>query len=206
MRNLVTCAIRKKKRISFSFHCERERVHLMTKVDLHFIFIFCSRQDLIKTNQKYDCHSSKLTNVIPWLTFVFACLQIVKEFIQVIYQRLRYLKEASNWLEFILFITTILFMLPFLLCQTGTKVTTDLDTLTWSSAAVAILIGWLNFLIYLKHIPFFGLHVTMLEEVFKSLLNVFIIFVILVIAFALSFFSLVNVQESFQDPGMVYLF
>ena len=58
-------------------------------------------------------------SIVPWLTLGVACFQIVKELIQALYLGKKYLKDIVNWFEFILYGSTFLFMLPFILCQVG---------------------------------------------------------------------------------------
>lgn len=150
------------------------------------------------------CHSSKgstnFTRIVPWLTLGVACFQILKEFVQALYFRRKYLKDPVNWFEFCLYLSTFLFMLPFILCQTENDVDEKkLDALKWQSGAISILFAWFNLLLYLKRFPFFGLYVLMFTEVLSTLLNVLCVFSILIVGFALSFYSLFKIPEGTFD-------
>lgn len=88
------------------------------------------------------------------------------------------------------------------MCQLGTSTTNQsIIELKWTAGAVSILFAWFNLLLYLKRFPYFGLYVVMFVEVFRTLINVLIVFSILIIAFALSFYCLLNVQPGFRMPG-----
>jgi len=142
------------------------------------------------------------SSIVPWLTIGLAGLQILKEAVQLIYYGRKYLKDVENIFEFCLYLSTFLFVLPFIMCQLGTSTTNQtIIELKWTAGAISILFAWFNLLLYLKRFPYFGLYVVMFVEVFRTLINVLIVFSILIIAFALSFYSLLNVQPAFRMPG-----
>ena len=76
-----------------------------------------------------------------------------------------------------------------------------LEDIKWNAGAISILLAWGNLLLYLKRFPFFGIHVVMFVEVLKTVLSVLVVFAILFIAFALSFFVLLDGQDAFKHVG-----
>ena len=94
-------------------------------MEIHFhaySFLFNSDQDLKERNITVGvCDNSNpdklFVSVVPWLTLGVACFQIFKEFIQGVYLGKKYLTDIVNWFEFLLYGSTICFMLPFILCQ-----------------------------------------------------------------------------------------
>lgn len=166
-------------------------------------FLFAHRyQDLKEKNATLNvCHKDgQFTKIVPWLTIGVCCLQIFKEFCQALHFRWKYLKDPVNWFEFTLYMSSLLFMLPFILCQVGGDVDeVMLYNLKWQAGAVSILFAWFNLLLYLKRFPFFGLYVLMFTEVLSTLLNVLCVFSILVVGFALSFYSLFKIPEQTFD-------
>jgi len=150
---------------------------------------FCGRQDRVK-NQIF-------VSVVPWLTIGVACFQIIKECIQAIFLRKKYLVDFENWFEFILYGSTFLFMVPFIMCQVGGYSDEQyLHDLKWIAGAISILFAWFNFVLYLKRAPFFGIYVLMFTEVLRTLVTVLAVFSILIIGFGLSFYSLLKVPDN----------
>lgn len=134
------------------------------------------------------------------MTIGLACFQILKEFVQAVYLGRRYLKDIVNWFEFALYLSTFLFMLPFILCQISSDVDHQLlKDLKWQAGAISILFAWCNLLLYLKRVPYFGLYVLMFTEVLRTLFNVLCVFSILLIGFALAFYSLFKVPDQTFD-------
>ena len=148
--------------------------------------------------------------VVPWLTLLLAFVQIVKEVIQMIYLRLRYFKDPVNYLEMLLYVTTFLFMMPFIiqnvddffengsLIENKLEEYADLENIKWQAGSISILAAWLNLLLYLKRFPTFGLYVVMFVEVLKTLLMVISVFSVALIAFSLSFYVLLGEQKAFE--------
>ena len=137
-----------------------------------------------------------------------AVFQMGKEFFEMILLRLRYFKKWVNYLEIILYGSTILFLIPLLNEKLGKWDEAEEvigDELKWSAASVSILFAWLNLLLYMKRFPFFGLYVVMFVEVLKTLLSVITVFIVFIIAFALSFFVLLDKLEAFKYPGRAIL-
>ena len=62
---------------------------------------------------------STFIQIVPWITIAFVVLHLLKEMVQIAVRRGRYFKEFVNVLEIALYISTFLFLLPFLMCYTG---------------------------------------------------------------------------------------
>lgn len=147
---------------------------------------------------------STFAKVGPWFLLLMSLFHVGKEILQIRYLGLHYFKEAVNYLEIVLYASTILFILPFLaelLDDSIDEQTNPWKDMKWNAGAIAVLLGWSNLLLYLKRFPFFGLYVVMFVEVFKSLISVLPLFSIFIIGFALSFYVLLDGETAFKHVG-----
>ncbi|XP_033126136.1 transient receptor potential cation channel subfamily A member 1-like [Anneissia japonica] len=119
---------------------------------------------------------------------VFAAVNMVKEIIQMSYQREKYFREATNAIEWILYISSMIFVAPFLVHNSSHY--------QWSCGAVAIFLAWFNFLLYLQRFDIFGIYVVMFLEILKTLIQVLLVFSILIIAFGLALYILLSEEEN----------
>ena len=138
--------------------------------------------------------STAFSRVIPFLTVIICAFNIVKELFQVMIQRGRYFLKGNNYLEWTLYISTMVFMLDFLI---------DKDAITfnqkWNAGAISVFLTWINLLLFLTRFPYFGVYVEMFVEVFGTVLRVLIVFGIFIVAFSLSFFSLLRELPTFHS-------
>ncbi|XP_026998616.2 transient receptor potential cation channel subfamily A member 1a isoform X2 [Tachysurus fulvidraco] len=135
--------------------------------------------------------------------FITTCMFLVlamnlyavgKEVVQMCQQRLKYLQDMSNVLDWAATICSLLFVTPLLL---NVK-----KTWHWQAGALASLISWVNLLLYLQRFQRFGIYVVMFREICRTLLSIIVIFVYLILAFALAFYALMIKQKHF---GRVFL-
>ena len=107
---------------------------------------------------------------VPLMIFVLALLHICKEFTQIYMQRWNYFKDLSNYLDWALYISAALFMIPY--------VTTpgDLDTLfesmddprlLWIIGIVVIFVCYINMMLFLRIYRLFGTYIAMYVAVTK---------------------------------------
>jgi len=162
---------------------------------------------LIINNRFAKVNSEELSTfakVGPWFLLLLCMLHIGKEIIQLRFLGIDYFKEATNYLEIVLYLSTILFIVPFLaetLTDSIDEASEPWKRIKWNAGAVAILLAWSNLLLYLKRFPFFGLYVVMFVEVCKSLVSVLPLFSIFIIGFGLSFYVLMDGEDAFKHIG-----
>ena len=147
---------------------------------------------------------SAFTKSVPYVVLIFAILHICKEFFQIYIQRWKYFKVFSNYLDWILYTSTTIFMAPYV---------TPLDVLDerfssmkdprdiWILGAVAIFVCHINMMLFLRRYRLFGTYISMYLEVTKTVFQVMAVFVYLIVAFALVFFILFKEQVS----GIIYI-
>ena len=156
-----------------------------------FTFTFSTVENdtdvLLEVNpSEYETDSSFAVSVFI-ICLVFVVLHVCKEFFHIYMQRWRYFKDTSNYLRWI-----------FYLSITGTTgiwpVTYAEPRDYWISWVVAIFMCYTNMILFLKRYRLFGTYISMFTEVIKTIVQVMVVFVFLVLGFALVFYILFKEQ------------
>ncbi|XP_058032168.1 transient receptor potential cation channel subfamily A member 1 [Ahaetulla prasina] len=140
----------------------------------------------------FDNKDSNFIKVCMSLVFIMSLFGICKEIIQLFQQKLNYLLDYSNLLDWTIYTTSIIFvsslfvMLPI--------------RLQWDCGAIAILLAWTNFLLYLQRFENYGIYIVMFWEILRTLIRIVIVFFFLMLAFGLSFYVLLGSQQTYGTP------
>nr|BCR37383.1 transient receptor potential cation channel subfamily A member 1 isoform 277V [Buergeria buergeri] len=135
--------------------------------------------------------------------FTRACMGIImfvsifgifKEIIQMGQQKLGYLMDGSNIIDWTIHISSIMFVSS--LCTNPLFV----SSWQWQAGAVAVFASWVNFLIYLQRFETCGIYIVMFWEILRTLVRIVVLFFFLILAFGLSFFVLLYPQTPFSNP------
>uniref|UniRef100_A0A8C8LUI9 Ion transport domain-containing protein n=1 Tax=Oncorhynchus tshawytscha TaxID=74940 RepID=A0A8C8LUI9_ONCTS len=95
----------------------------------------------------------------------------------------KYFYDVTNALDWGAAISSLLFVIPLLM---------DLkDTWHWEAGVVAVLLSWINFLLYFQRFERVGIYVVMFLEIAKTLISIIVLFFFLLLAFALAFYALI---------------
>ena len=137
--------------------------------------------------------SQVFTTAIPALTVAICSVNILKEIIQMIIQKRRYFTLLNNYLEWTLYISTLVFMLDFLIAEN-----TITFTQKWNAGSISVFLTWINLLLFLTRFPYFGVYVEMFVEVFATVIRVLLVFGIFIVAFSLSFYALLRELPTFS--------
>ena len=134
---------------------------------------------------------------IPFLILTFSLLRTCKELLQIYVQRWNYFKDLSNYLNWTLYITTALFMVPYV---TNPDVLNEFFASTkdsqvlWNIGVIAIFVCYTNMMLFLRRYRLFGTYISMYIEVTKTVFQVMIVFIFLVLGFAFAFYVLFKEQ------------
>lgn len=134
---------------------------------------------------------------VLYVALVFAFAHILKEIFQLFVQRRRYFRDISNITEWALYVTTLCFMMPYMLSNEQLEeVFGSLKNPRnlWIFGIVSIFLCYVNAILFLRRFQPFGIYVSMFLEVFKTVARVFLVFFIFIIAFAVVFFVLFKEQ------------
>nr|XP_056710881.1 transient receptor potential cation channel subfamily A member 1 [Euleptes europaea] len=149
------------------------------------------------TNQPgpFDNKNSYFIKVCMCLVFIMSVLGICKEIIQLFQQKLRYLLDYSNLLDWTIHSTSIIFV-------SSLFIKIDQAALQWECGAIAIFLSWMNFLLYLQRFENYGIYVVMFWEILRTLLRIAVVFFFLILAFGLSFHVLLGSQQPYSRPHL----
>lgn len=154
---------------------------------------FPKPEDDDELDEKFFIEKSEFNEAVPYIVVVFAVLHLAKEFYQIYTQRLRYFTEWTNFLEWALYLTAFLFVLPYVTDDTGLRQNFEIY---WQMGTFSIFFGYVNLILIVEPIKFLGLYVTMFLEVMKTVLKVLLLFVMFTLAFAMAFYILLKEQVS----------
>uniref|UniRef100_A0A8C7QMI1 Transient receptor potential cation channel, subfamily A, member 1b n=1 Tax=Oncorhynchus mykiss TaxID=8022 RepID=A0A8C7QMI1_ONCMY len=115
-------------------------------------------------------------------------------------ERLCYLKDISNIQDWFSIILSLLFVIALFFNAEGSW--------HWQAGALAIIMSWVNFLLYLQRFEHFGIYVVMFREIARTLFKILLLFFFLMLAFALVFYALMLNQEEFErlDLSVIQIF
>ncbi|XP_045160098.2 transient receptor potential cation channel subfamily A member 1-like isoform X2 [Mercenaria mercenaria] len=145
------------------------------------------------------CHFNPMQKVSVYFVLIFCSLNMLKEIVQLIQQRKKYLQDLTNAIEWVLYGSAVIYIAPFI---GNTTVSWQ-----WEAGAIAVFLAWFNCLLYLQRFDFFGIYVVMFLEILKTLVQVLLVFSILLIAFSMAFFMLLHKESNhaFSSPGLSLL-
>ncbi|CAG2194102.1 ANKTM1 [Mytilus edulis] len=155
---------------------------------------------LRKDDNSYICHQTGMgLELSKWVVLLFTVLNILKEIFQMVQQRVKYFTDLNNLLEWVLYVSSALFVTPVLFGYS--------DHLNIEAGAIAIFLAWFNCLLFLQRFDVFGIYVIMFLEILRTLLQALCVFSLLFVAFGLSFFLLLRHEMSaaYSTPGLSIL-
>nr|KAF6405854.1 transient receptor potential cation channel subfamily A member 1 [Rousettus aegyptiacus] len=103
-----------------------------------------------------------------------------------------YFSDNNNGVEWVIYTTSIIFVSPLFVGLPAHA--------QWQCGAVAIFLYWMNFLLYLQRFENCGIFIVMLQVIMKTLLRSTVAFIFLFLAFGLSFYVLLSIQDAFSSP------
>ena len=128
-----------------------------------------------------------------WYITLYCLINCAVQVVHLVQDNENYFSDIENYIQWIIYISTILFALPFLFNQSWHS--------QWVVGSIAIFAAYLGLLFLLGRFDIYGIYVIMFLEILKTLLHVLSLFSILIIGFALTFciirpFREVSVKES----------
>ena len=137
--------------------------------------------------------TSEDSKAIPVVIFTFIIVKIMVELIQMGWLRLTYFKDYTNFLDLLLYSSSMIYVLPYV---TRDDLYGD-ARVQWTSGTVALLLCYVNLCLSLRRVSSVAIYVTMYVEVLVTFLKVITIFAIVLIGFALLFHVLLKEEVRF---------
>ncbi|XP_031575301.1 transient receptor potential cation channel subfamily A member 1-like [Actinia tenebrosa] len=117
------------------------------------------------------------------LVIVLAVFHLSKEILQIYRLRFKYLLDLTNYIEWGIYAGALVYVIPYKMCKYH-----DVP----QAAAFSLFLGWLNLILYFRRMSFYGKYVIMLTTMFKTLLQVMVLFALFLMAFGTTFFVLMD--------------
>ncbi|CAF1093211.1 unnamed protein product [Rotaria sordida] len=135
----------------------------------------CSKHNFISFQN--DAKTFQIISI--WFIVLYCFLNFIMEIIQLIHDGSEYFYDIENYIQWILYVTTSIFTLPFLFNQSWHY--------QWVAGSISIFTAYLALLFLLGRFFIYGIYVIMFLEIMKTLLHVLSLFSILIFGFALTF-------------------
>ncbi|MEE6463732.1 hypothetical protein FKM82_006038 [Ascaphus truei] len=188
----------------FKAHIMNLAIYSLGLIPLTLLIMNAVRPESLNgtTNQKLEplqLEDSYFTMVCMGIVLCMSLFGILKELIQICQQRVIYLMDSSNIIDWTIHISSIIFASS--VCHTPITVT----KWQWQTGAVAVFSSWVNFLIYLQRFESYGIYIVMFWEILRTLLRIVVLFFFLILAFGLSFFVFLYPQTTFSNPYLALM-
>ncbi|XP_038664399.1 transient receptor potential cation channel subfamily A member 1b [Scyliorhinus canicula] len=147
--------------------------------------------DTVEVDWK-EYQESILYNACTTAVFAMSILGICKESYQLLQQGRQYLLDATNPLDWLIYVASILFVIPWIF---HVRI-----PIQWECGTFCAYAAWLNFLLYLQRFDICGIYVVMFGEILNTLFHIIILFFFLILAFGLAFYILLCEQLEYKTP------
>ena len=138
-------------------------------------------------------NSDQFSKGIEGFIFAFGILKLLTEIIQMLWLRLGYFKDYTNFVDLSMHVSALVYILPFV-----TKDDLYGNALVqWRAGTIALLLMYVNWILSLRRISSVALYVTMYVEVLVTFIKVIAIFAVVLIGYALVFHVLLKEEVSF---------
>ena len=133
---------------------------------------------------------------------IMTCFRLFYEILELSYHRSKYFTEIMNFAELSLYVLTLIYVWGDTI-QNGDQRCGDFDDPLYPyqmikspgqnvCGAFAVLLAWFVLLLYMRQFPKLGIYVMMFQQVLLTFIEVFFMFMIMIIAFALMFSMLMG--------------
>lgn len=140
----------------------------------------------------------KIAN-LAYVIAIFVYGHMFKEFLQMAIQTRKYLSEFSNLLEWALYVSTAIFIIPYTVSKEFMEANfEDLQNprVYWTMGILALFLCYMNMVLFLRRFQLFGIYISMFVEVTKTVVRVLVSFFVFILGFALVFHMLFKEQVS----------
>ncbi|KAM8966317.1 transient receptor potential cation channel subfamily A member 1 isoform 2-T2 [Pelodytes ibericus] len=185
----------------FKAHLLNLSIYSLGLIPLTLLIINAVRPESINSTETIKpgpltLKDSYFTRICMGIVLFMSIFGIIKEIVQICQQKLMYLLDSSNIIDWAIHISSIVFVSS--LCQSKSEF--SIGTWQWQFGATAVFTSWVNFLIYLQRFESYGIYIVMFWEILRTLLRIVVLFFFLLLAFGLSFFVLLYPQTTFSSP------
>ena len=126
------------------------------------------------------------------MLIIFYCIiELLSESYQFWRRRLQYLLDFENWLEILIYVLSVIFVYRDLTSECFCP-----DRATWTVGVIAVFLGWMNLMFFLRRVPATGITISIMFNIFTTIVKLVFIAALLIFAFALPFYMLLVIPVS----------
>ena len=122
---------------------------------------------------------------------MYCVIELFSELYQFWRRRIKYLLDFENCLELLIYILSVIFVTR--------DLTSDCfcpDRATWTVGVIAVFLGWMNLMFFLRRVPSTGITISIMFNIFTTFLGLIFIAALLIFAFAIPFYMLLVIPVS----------
>ena len=142
-------------------------------------------------------NQTAFSRAFSYVVLANALLHIFKEICQLFVKRLEYFADVTNLLEWVLYVTTVIFVIPYTMPVAWVNEAFNQSkekSFMWTNGLVSIFLCYVNLVLFLRRFRLLGIYVTMYVEVTKTMLKVMSVFSVFILGFTIVFFVLFKEQ------------
>ena len=122
---------------------------------------------------------------------MYCVVELFSEFYQFWRRRIKYLLDFENWLEILIYVLSVIFVYRDLTSECFCP-----DRATWTVGVIAVFLGWMNLMFFLRRVPSTGITISIMFNILTTFLGLIFIAALLIFAFALPFYMLLVIPVS----------
>ena len=171
-------------------------------VTLFSAFIVMEREKFALGSHQPFLHYERQTlqrKGLPLIVFSFTVVNLSKEILQISFERFRYFMEISNVVEWMLYGSAFVFMIPFVIHDDAVEDPFHAmihPRSLWIVGVTSTCLCYANLVLFLRRFRLFGIYVTMFQEVTQTLFKTLFVFFVCLVGFSIVFFVLFKEQVS----------
>lgn len=140
--------------------------------------------------------------VLKYVLFILIWLHVAKNLITIIILiQISFIKTRYYWTE----IAAVVLSFVFVYDESYQMNLTFRCPIQWQYGAFSQLLSWFCLLHYIQFFPIIGIYVSMLWVIFKKFMKFSAVLIILITAFALSFYMIYRNFDAFATTGLSYI-
>lgn len=105
---------------------------------------------------------------------------------------MEYFQQLTNLVEWVLYIASIVFILPYV--SSSFSSLQGNPRITWQIGTVAVFLGYMNLILFVQTLDYVGIYVTMFFRVAITVLKAISLFFLFTLAFSVVFYILFREQ------------
>ena len=125
------------------------------------------------------------------LIMVFCIISLMLECLQLWRRRVQYVLDFENWLEILIYVLSLVFVSQHINSECFCA-----DRETWTVGIIAVFLGYMDLIVFLRRLPLTGITISIMYNIFTTFLGLIFIAALLIFAFALPFYMLLQIPVS----------